>query len=134
MSAHERARPSRQFRGLKAIFIQDEYRFVDATIAAMREIGIDVLFTCVPEPEIEKVYPSERLPGVTKVNVLTGYVPEHLLNKAVLAYQDRPIDVGYRARKVPAWLGELGREKYEIGRSLSRRCGRRWAGTGHLLP
>jgi hypothetical protein len=104
------------FRGLKAIFIQDEYRFVDATIAAMREIGIDLLFTCVPEPEIEKVYPSERLPSVTKVNVLTGYVPEHLLNKAVRPYKNRPIDVGYRARKVPAWLGELGREKYEIGR------------------
>jgi hypothetical protein len=104
------------FRGLKAIFIQDEYRFVDATIAAMREIGVNVLFTCVPEAEIEKVYSSGRLPDVTKVNVLTGYVPEHLLNKAVRAYQDRPIDVGYRARKVPAWLGELGREKYEIGR------------------
>ncbi len=104
------------FGGLKAIFIQDEYRFVDATIAAMREIGVDVLFTCVPAPEIEKVYPSERLPGVIKVNVLTGYVPEHLLGKDVRHYAERPIDVGYRARKVPAWLGELGREKYEIGR------------------
>jgi hypothetical protein len=104
------------FRGLKAIFIQDEYRFVDATIAAMREIGINVLFTCVPECEIEKVYASERLPGVVKVNVLTGYVPEHLLSRTVLPYAERPVDVGYRARKVPAWLGELGREKYEIGR------------------
>jgi len=104
------------FRGLKAIFIQDEYRFVDATIAAMREIGIDLLFTCVPEPEIEKVYPQARLPGVTKVNVLTGYVPEHLLDRPVQPYAERPIAVGYRARKVPAWLGELGYEKYEIGR------------------
>ena len=104
------------FRGLKAIFIQDEYRFVDATIEAMRQIGIDVLFTCVPEREIEKVYPAGRLPGVTKVNVLTGYVPEHLLELDVEPYERRRIDVGYRARKVPAWLGELGREKYEIGR------------------
>jgi hypothetical protein len=104
------------FGGLKAIFIQDEYRFVDATIAAMRDIGVHVLFTCVPEPEIEKVYSSERLPGVIKVNVLTGYVPEQLLSKPVRPYHQRPIDVGYRARKVPAWLGELGREKYEIGR------------------
>ena len=115
VSASARAALAR-FRGLKAIFIQDEYRFVDATIAAMREIGINVLFTCVPEGEIEKVYSSQRLPGVTKINVLTGYVPEHLLSKPVLSYADRPIDVGYRARKVPAWLGELGREKYEIGR------------------
>ncbi|MBR1156111.1 hypothetical protein [Bradyrhizobium sp. JYMT SZCCT0428] len=105
-----------EFGGLKAIFIQDEYRFVDATIAAMQEIGIDVLFTCVPEAEIEKVYPSMRLPGVTKVSVLTGYVPEHLLSKKVLPFSRRPVDVGYRARKVPAWLGDLGQEKYQIGK------------------
>jgi hypothetical protein len=105
-----------KFRGLKAVFVQDEYRFVDATMSAMREVGIDILFTCVPEAEIEKVYCSDRLPGVTKVNVLTGYVPEALLHRPVQPYSDRPIDVGYRARKVPAWLGELGREKYEIGR------------------
>jgi hypothetical protein len=105
-----------QFRGLKAIFVQDEYRFVDATIAAIREIGVGVLFTCVPENEIEKVYPLERLPGVIKVNVLTGYVPERLLTRPVLPRSGRAIDVGYRARKVPAWLGELGYEKYEIGR------------------
>ena len=103
------------FRGLKAIFIQDEYRFVDATIAAMREIGIHLLFTCVPETEIEKVYPASKMPGVTKINVLTGYVPEALLERPVPSYDERPIDVGYRARKVPAWLGELGQEKYRIG-------------------
>lgn len=104
-----------QFDGLKAIFIQDEYRFVNATISAMKEIGVHVLFTCVPEPEIEKVYPASKLPGVIKVNVLTGYVPESLLARDVPAYSDRAIDVGYRARKVPAWLGALGQEKYSIG-------------------
>jgi hypothetical protein len=108
----------RNFRGLKAMFIQDEYRAVDTTIAAMRATGIDVLFTCVPEGEIEKVYPSARVPGVVKVNVLTGYVPEALLSRPALPYSERPIDVGYRARKVPAWLGELGQEKYNIGRKF----------------
>ncbi len=105
-----------KFRGLKAIFIQDEYQFIDETIAAMQGVGVDVLFTCVPEGEIEKVYPFARLPGVVKVNVLTGYVPEALLNVSALPYCERPIDVGYRARKVPAWLGELGQEKYTIGK------------------
>ena len=107
-----------KFSGLKAIFIQDEYRFVDATVSAMQEVGIDVLFTCVPEPEIEKVYPFDRLPGVVKVNVLTGYVPEPLLSRRVLPSSARPIDIGYRARKVPAWLGELGQEKYTIGQKF----------------
>jgi hypothetical protein len=104
-----------QFCGLKAIFIQDEYRAVNAAITAMREMGINLLFTCVPEPEIEKVYPGDSLPGVTKINVLTGYVPEGLLDKRVPAYADREFDVGYRARKVPFWLGDLGQEKYRIG-------------------
>src|SRR5437868_3666581 len=34
------------FRGLKIQFIQDEYRWVDAITSRMRELGIDVLFTC----------------------------------------------------------------------------------------
>ncbi len=117
LSAAARASLSR-FQGLKAIFIQDEYRFVDSTIAAMQATGIDVLFTCVPEEEIEKAYPSDRLPGVVKVNVLTGYVTKALLSKPVLSYSERPIDVGYRARKVPDWLGELGQEKYRIGQKF----------------
>ncbi|MBM3489277.1 MAG: hypothetical protein FJX68_02335 [Alphaproteobacteria bacterium] len=101
--------------GVKAAFIQDEYRFVDRTVAALCAIGLDLLFTCVPEPEIEKVYPAERLPGVVKRNVLTGYVDESLLGRPVLALRDRPVDVGYRARKVPAWLGGFGQEKWAIG-------------------
>jgi hypothetical protein len=91
---------------------------VNAAIAAMREIGINVLFTCVPERESEKVYPSDKLPGVTKINVLTGYVPEALLSRSALPYSERRIDVGYRARKVPPWLGELGQEKYRIGKKF----------------
>jgi hypothetical protein len=108
------------FPGLKAIFIQDEYRFVDASIAAMREIGIHLLFTCVPEREIEKVYPEAKLPGVTKVNVLTGYVPEGLAERKVPDPVTRKVDVGYRGRNVPAWLGELGQEKVRIGKRFAQ--------------
>jgi hypothetical protein len=103
------------FSGLKAIFIQDDYRHVDRTIAAMREIGVKLLFTIVPEREIDNVYPAERLPGVIKVPTLTGCVPEALVRRAVPAYAERPIDVGYRARRLPAWLGELAQEKWLIG-------------------
>lgn len=106
-----------QFRGLKCIYIQDEYRFVEQSIEAMRNLGINVLFTCVPEEEIEKVYPEAKLPGVRKVNVLTGYVPDALISSEpdFSKLASRPIDVGYRGRSVPAWLGELGQEKWRIG-------------------
>ncbi len=102
-------------RALKAIFIQDEYRHVNASIAAMREIGVKLLFTCVPVSEISKVYSENALPGVDKVNVLTGYVPERLLNRTVLAPSKRAFLVGYRSRRLPFWLGRLGEEKYTIG-------------------
>jgi hypothetical protein len=104
----------RAFEGLKIVFIQDEYRTVDATVDALRNLGVNVLFTCVPDPEIDKVYPESRLPGVRKVSNLTGYVPEALVRLRVPPIAARPIDVGYRARKVPYWLGELGAEKWRI--------------------
>ena len=103
-----------RFDGLKVQFIQDEYASVNASIEATRGLGIDVLFTCVPEGEVDKVYSPAALPGVRKVSVLTGYVPEGLVATPAPPIAARPIDVGYRARKVPYWLGSLGVEKWRI--------------------
>jgi len=106
---------------LKVLFIQDEYRHVDATVKAIGALGINVLFTCVPEQEIEKVYAEEKLPGVRKVNVLTGYVSSGLIGrKCPTPLGGRPIDVGYRARRLSAWYGELGREKWLIGERFEK--------------
>ena len=104
----------RDFPGLKVVFIQDEYRAINAVMEALRFMRIDVLFTCVPEGEIEKVYPSAQVPGVAKVNTLTGYVPEGLIAASPAPVTSRPIDVGYRTRKPPYWLGELSYEKWSI--------------------
>jgi hypothetical protein len=101
------------FRGLKLQFIQDEYRAVDAVTGVMRNLGIHVLFTCAPEPAARRIY-GPRLPGVTTITTLPGYVPDELVGRGVPAVAERPIDVGYRGRDVPIWLGRLGREKTEI--------------------
>lgn len=100
---------------IKVIFIQDEYRHVDATVEALQDLGVSVLFTCVPESEIEKVYPEEKLPSVLKINVLTGYISTKILKDGKPPpIANRSIDVGYRSRRVPAWLGELGQDKVRI--------------------
>ena len=119
----------RAFTGLKVLFLQDEYREIDAMTARIRELGVDVLFTCVPADEFENVYPAERLPGLTRINTLTGFVPEDLAALDVPRVAARPIDVGYRSRKVPYWLGELGREKWEIVPKFTRAA----AGSGLVL-
>lgn len=102
------------YRGLKVLFIQDEYRTVDATVEIMARIGFDVVFTCVPEEEVDKVYPDSRLPGLRRVSNLTGFVPESLLDYPAPPVASRPIDVGYRARQLPLWMGELAAEKWQI--------------------
>ena len=110
----------RSFAGLKALFIQDEYHAVHDLHGLLRVMGIDVLFTCVPTAEIEKVYPAAALPGLTKVNNLTGYVPEWLLRVPIAPIARRPIDVGYRTRRPPYWLGQLACEKWQIAERFAR--------------
>jgi hypothetical protein len=104
----------RRFRGLKVQFIQDDYRWVDRATAAAREIGLNVLFTVAPEPAAGRLYDA-RLPGVRRVQTLTGYVPDNLRNLRLKPLSERTIDVGYRARDLPYWLGRLSREKAWIG-------------------
>jgi hypothetical protein len=104
----------RRFRGLKIQFIQDDYRWVDHATAAARDIGVGVLFTVAPEPAASQLY-DERLPGVRRVQTLTGYVPDNLRDRPLKALRERTIDVGYRARDLPFWLGRLAREKAWIG-------------------
>jgi hypothetical protein len=104
-----------QFRGVKGAFIQDEYRFVDQTVSVMRMLGIQVLFTIVPEDRVHLIYPSAALPRMRRiVTMLTGYVPDGLLQRAMVPWADRRIDVGYRARRLPVWLGRLAEEKWKI--------------------
>ncbi|WP_375326281.1 hypothetical protein [Candidatus Tisiphia endosymbiont of Nemotelus uliginosus] len=102
------------FQGIKGIFLQDEYRFVNHTVELIAEIGFHVVFTCIPEESIKQVYPPYILPGVQFINVLTGYVPEALLAYKPLSLKHRKFDVSYRGRKYPLWHGRLGLEKWQI--------------------
>lgn len=103
-----------QYTGLKILFVQDEYRRINQLISEINKIKFDVYFTCFPEAEITKVYPKELLPNVSLYSNLTGYFPENLLNISHNKIKDRKIDVIYRSRKVPYWLGQLGYEKWSI--------------------
>lgn len=109
-----------RFKGVKVLSIQDEYRHVFKTIECIREIDFDLLLTCVPAEEIEKVYPA-RLVRARKINVLTGYVSDELFGRKDCPIASRPLDLGYRARQLPAWYGQLAREKWTIVDELKAR-------------
>lgn len=110
------------YKGLKAAFLQDEYREIGTYWKHINDLGLDVLFSCVPEHEIPKVYPPERVPNLRVVNVLTGYVPVALVERDVAPVAERPVDIGYRTRKMPYWLGRLGYEKWMIADEFARRA------------
>ncbi|WP_417782635.1 hypothetical protein [Terasakiella pusilla] len=103
------------FKGYKVIYIQDEYRWIDNTVKLIAELGIDVIYTVLNPDIVDKVYHHAEIAHVRRKLTLTGFVPENLLNVAVPSYQDRKIDIGYRVRKVPYWLGVLGQEKWLLG-------------------
>lgn len=124
----------RRFSGLKMQFIQDEYRWVDDITDMMRYLGIHVLWTLVPPAEIPKVYDDRRLPGVRKIHTLGGYVPDDLGAIVPPHVEARPIDIGYRGRTLPYWLGTLAQEKVWIAQGVleraerySLRCDLAWA-------
>ncbi len=99
-----------RFTGQKIVFVQDEFRWVDRQVAEMQRLGIDVLFSCVPEKALPDVYGS-RLEGIEVRPTLTGYVPRRLVGLDVPRISDRRVDVGYRGRTLPYWLGRLAQEK-----------------------
>lgn len=119
----EYAKALKVYRGLKIVFIQDEYEDTDVARAAIKNLGIDVVFTCVPGDQVEKVYPRQQFADTEFVQVLTGYVPEAYEQKsAVRDPAERPILIGYRGRPLPYWYGALGQEKVEIGRRMHAIC------------
>ena len=112
----------RAYDGLKIQFLQDEYRWVDEITAMTRSLEMDVLYSVVPKESVEQIY-GGRLTETEVLFTLTGYVPEDLRGVATPAPSARPIDVGYRGRSTPMWLGRLGFEKIEIGRGFPRTRG-----------
>lgn len=103
-----------EYKGVKAIFLQDEYRFIHKTISAIKETGIDIVFSCVPKTELKNVYGELIEKNILVENVLTGYVSEFLQIFPSNPIEKRKYDISYRGRQYPLWHGRLGLEKWSI--------------------
>lgn len=116
------------YRGLKILFIQDEYDNVESTRSYMERIAFDVVFTCVPPEYCDAVYPKARFPKTRFIHNLTGYVPDSLVERYRHASDPttRETMIAYRGRDLPYWYGDLGQEKQMIGvrvRELAEQAG-----------
>jgi hypothetical protein len=97
---------------VKVVFLQDEHRDVRRVNEAMAELRIQLAFTCVAEADHRVFYPSETIPTLDGLyTVLPGYVPRYLEESRLDIDAPRPLDIGYRSRAMPYYLGDLGQDK-----------------------
>lgn len=103
-------------RSLKVAFFQDEMRNCKQRFELINRLKIDLIYTLLATQYYEEVY----LKNTTVKSVLptlTGYVCDQLIEKS-LKYEKpfhlRNIDVGYRARRLPFYMGRGAQEKSDI--------------------
>jgi hypothetical protein len=101
----------------KVAFFQDEHEYCRRRFRFLDQYGIDCVYTC-----FEPRYFAATYGKYTRVPKLVSHVPAYVspdlveaAERLALPEEERPIDIGYRTRPVPPWIGRGGMEKVEIG-------------------
>ncbi|HET6892557.1 MAG TPA: hypothetical protein VFH31_15745 [Pyrinomonadaceae bacterium] len=111
-----------EYEGVKVIFKQDENYRARSTASFIGSRQFDLVFSCLPEEEIAKVYPPALAGTPRFVRMLTGYVTQNLRELAFDGARPRPIDIGYRGSIQPLSFGKLSYEKRRIGDDVAARA------------
>lgn len=101
----------------KIATFQDEYHHCGRRFAFIDDCGIDCVYTMLSPPHDAEVYLQNTHATRVESN-LPAYVGRELLTMAdrfALPYSERTLDVGYRGRPWPAYMGRGAQEKHEIG-------------------
>ncbi len=114
-----RCAPLRDVPGYRVAIHQDEYVNTALVGDFLRDFAVKTVVTCLPPSEWRKVYPYERTGVEHFLEVAPGYVDEETLRELqAMSPVPRDIDLGYRARRVPFWLGRHGQLKAAIADRL----------------
>jgi len=108
----------------KIAFFQDEHQFCRRRFDFVDRYEIDCVYTLLEPREWDRVY--RRHTGVPKlVYTIPGYVSDDLVARAAaitVPDERREIDIGYRTRTLPFYMGRGAQEKAEIGRGFVERA------------
>ena len=109
-----------EVEGRRIAIVQDEYVRMNLVCEALVALRTEVLCTCVPETEFRKAYPIELLGPIEPVFTIAGYMSEAMLSaNSLRPHRDRPIDISYRARRLPDWLGETSVAKFLVADAVT---------------
>ena len=97
-------------KAIKIILPQDEYKNPNALVHFINEFNVDMVFSVSPETEWEKLYKGVDFEKVKFFLTLTGYLDSKAVKGLAKLVNKIPktIDIGYRARNLPPWLGRHG--------------------------
>jgi hypothetical protein len=102
---------------LTVAFFQDEYYFCQKRFGFVNDVGVDVVYTLVEPRYIPEVW-GRYTPSARALFTFPGYVDGAMLAAArryARPAERRDIDVGYRGRPLPPYMGAGSQEKREIG-------------------
>lgn len=99
---------------VKIALPQDEYDHNRVLDEWLTKFNTDIVYTVCPE-HWDILYPNYSKTGQIKLGY-TGYLDDgDVYRKNLKPFQDRRIDVGYRARNLPYYFGRIGEIKSKIG-------------------
>lgn len=109
---------SQKLAGFKIAIPQDEYDHTERLCSFFEYAKIDRVYTCfTKEKDIDKAYRNNLNINIDFRSTLTGFVDSktsNLIKGRIIPYGRRPIDIGYRARKLPAYFGGHGQIKFNL--------------------
>jgi hypothetical protein len=98
--------------------VQDEQRNALERFRYFETLGVRHVFSVAKQEVCDLMYPV-NLRNFTVSTILTGYMPMNLNGYNLSEWDKRSTDIGYRARRLPEWYGELGFIKSNISDRLN---------------
>ena len=108
----------------KLAFFQDEHHWCRRRFAFIDDYGVHCVVTMLEPPHAQRVY-GERTNAERIVTGLPGYAGPELERRGArfaVPETERRIDIGYRGRQIPAYMGRGALEKCEIGERFAARA------------
>ncbi len=101
---------------VKVALPQDEFDHAEVLDDWLADWKVDLIYSVCHEHQ-EEFYPRARM-YARVLEALTGYIDDgdiELMQRFAVPFKDRQIDVGYRAKALPAYFGRIGQIKAELG-------------------
>ncbi|HEX3229369.1 MAG TPA: hypothetical protein VHQ95_10410 [Pyrinomonadaceae bacterium] len=108
----------------KVALFQDEYQYCRPRFDFLNRCQVDCVYTLIEPQYFKDVY--EKFTSVPRIiHYLTGYVSDEMIDLAhrlTIPDEKRSLDIGYRARSLPYYMGRGAQEKTEVAVEFKRRA------------